>query len=55
MGIDLINWNAVSKLLTGNPDYIRKSWIGTDKVPAQYRKEISKLLSVVEEWQVRQK
>lgn len=55
MAIDLINWNTVSKILTGNPDYIRKSWIGTDKVPIQYRKEISKLLSVVEQWESHQK
>lgn len=48
--VDFINWNSVSKSLTGNPDYIRKSWIGTDKVPPKYRKQISELLSTTEQW-----
>lgn len=49
---NVINWNEVSRLLTGNPDYIRKNWIGTDKVPVQYRKQISQLLSLVEQWKI---
>lgn len=53
--IDLINWAEVSKKLTGNPDYLRKSWVGTEKMPIQYRKKISELLSVVEVWAVSNK
>lgn len=50
---DLINWNTVSKVLTGNPDYIRKNWVGTNKIPTQFKKQISELLSLVESWQVK--
>lgn len=48
--IDLINWNTVSKTLTGNPDFLRKSWVGTDKMPPKYRKQITELLAEADKW-----
>ncbi len=46
---DIINVSCVSEILTGNPEYIRKSWIDRpSKIPKKYRRTVLNLVQYVE-------
>lgn len=48
---DILNVACMSELLTGNYDYIRKSWMDQPhKIPKKYRKLILNLLEYVDAW-----
>jgi len=45
MKTDLINWGALSRMLSGSRQNIQRK-----KIPAKYRDQVNKLLAKIEQW-----